>query len=100
MLDDSLELSFTQYSFVTPSLRCWLSLSEMEAEPKEKRSKRSAGYGYGGLVNYGSAYGDDGYAGGYGGYAGGYNNGGHVSYDQTYSHSPVLTFVKGFRPGI
>ncbi|PVD22490.1 hypothetical protein C0Q70_18304 [Pomacea canaliculata] len=74
-------------------------MDEMEAEPKEKRSKRSAGYGYGGLVNYGSAYGDDGYAGGYGGYAGGYNNGGHISYDQTYSHSPVLTFVKGFRPG-
>nr|KAG5710525.1 hypothetical protein BaRGS_013171 [Batillaria attramentaria] len=77
------------------------------------RRKRSAyGYGnHGGYVDYGRSYGDyygKGYSGNYGtygGYAGNRGGGyggkqqGRLSYDQSYTKSPVLTFVKGFKPG-
>ena len=84
-------------------------------------------YGYGnyglngGYLDYGRGYGDHyggyygGYAGGYGSYgnrhAGGYNGGGYpsynkgygnkgyLSYDKSSTKSPILTFVKGFKPG-
>lgn len=70
-----------------------------------RRSRRSA-YGgrlrnYDGFVDYGKGNGD--YYGGNYGYGDsrrwGYGQGGKLSYDDSYTHSPVLTFVKGFKPG-
>lgn len=72
--------------------------------PRARRGAPGDGY-YGSYLNRGAPAftggypGDFGLAGGYGGYSKGYGSRGYLDFDKAHTESPVLTFVKGFRPG-